>query len=76
MQGIKDYGDNGVVPLVNSNEVQPIVDSILDYVDSRFEILEKEGRTQDIFALVEEFGEWGIAEEGDTLEYYTCPTFE
>lgn len=77
MLGIQDYGDDGVVPMIKSKDVETVVENILEYIDIRFEILHKEGgRDGDIFALVEEFHEWGTAEQGDEVSYYTCPTFE
>ena len=77
MYGIIDYGDDGVVPQIESEEVETIVEDILEYVENRFELLDKEGgRDADIFALVQEFHEWGTAEQGDELSYFTCPTFE
>lgn len=76
MIGIQDYGDDGVVPMIESDEVETVVESILEYVEARFDILNKEGgRDADIFALVEEFREWGTADQGDDISYYTCPTF-
>jgi hypothetical protein len=77
MTGIQDYGDDGVVPMIESEEVGPTIESIIDYVEKRFQILDKEGgRDGDIFALVQEFHEWGNADEGDELSYYTCPSFQ
>lgn len=76
MIGIQDYGDDGVVPMIESDEVEAVVESILEYVEARFDTLHKEGgRDADIFALVEEFHEWGTADQGDDISYYTCPTF-
>lgn len=77
MKGIIDYGDDGVVPMIDSDDVETVVENILEYVEARFEILDKMGdRDADIFALVEEFGEWGAAQQGDELSYFTCPNFE
>ena len=77
MKGIIDYGDDGVVPQIESDEVETVVENILEYIENRFEILDKEGgRDADIFALVQEFHEWGTAEQGDEVSYFTCPTFE
>ena len=77
MYGIIDYGDDGVVPQIESDEVETVVENILEYIENRFEILDKEGgRDADIFALVQEFHEWGTAEQGDEVSYFTCPTFE
>jgi hypothetical protein len=75
MLGIQDYGDNGVVPMIESEDVQPTIDNIITYVESRFDILEAQERLGDILALVQEFREWGDAEEGDEIGYYICPTF-
>lgn len=75
MQSVTDYGDDGVVPMINSETVQSTVDNILTYVESRFEILEAQEHLGDILALVQEFREWGDAEAGDEISYYTCPTF-
>ena len=77
MIGIEDYGDDGVVPMIESDEVEGVVESILEYVENRFDILDKEGgRDADIFALCQEFYEWGTAEQGDELSYNVCPNFE
>jgi hypothetical protein len=77
MKGIIDYGDDGVVPMIESDNVETTVETILEYIDNRFELLEKEGgRDADIFALCQEFHEWGTAEKGDEVSYFTCPTFE
>lgn len=76
MKGVTDYGDNGFVPMIESEDVQSTVDNIITYVESRFDILEAQERLGDILALVEEFREWGDAEAGDEISYYTCPTFQ
>lgn len=77
MIGIQDYGDDGVVPMIESNEVETVVENILEYIEARFEILDKMGnRDGDIMALCQEFYEWGSAEQGDDISYYTCPTFD
>jgi hypothetical protein len=77
MYGILDYGDDGVIPQIESDDVETVIENILEYVENRFELLDKEGRRDaDIFALVQEFHEWGTAEVGDELSYFTCPTFE
>jgi hypothetical protein len=75
MLSIQDYGDDGVVPVIESNDVEPLVESILEYVEARFEILDKQNRDADIMALYQEFHEWGTAGEGDELSFYVCPTF-
>ena len=77
MKGIIDYGDDGVVPQIESDEVETVVENILEYIENRFEILDQEGgRDADIFALVQEFHEWGTAEQGDEVSYFTCPSFQ
>ena len=77
MYGILDYGDDGVIPQIESDDVETVIENILEYVENRFELLDKEGRRDaDIFALVQEFHEWGTAEQGDEVSYFTCPTFE
>jgi hypothetical protein len=76
MLGIQDYGDDGVVPMIESEDVQTTVENIIQYVEARFNILEAQDRLGDILALVEEFREWGDAEEGDEIGYYTCPSFD
>jgi hypothetical protein len=77
MKGIIDYGDDGVVPMIESDDVEKVVENIIEYVEARFEILDKMGgRDADIFALCQEFHEWGTAEEGDEVSYFTCPTFQ
>lgn len=76
MKGIVDYGDDGVIPMIDSDDVETVVEDILEYVENRFEVLDKEGgRDGDIMALCQEFYEWGTAEQGDEVSYYTCPTF-
>lgn len=76
MKGIQDYGDDGVVPMIESEEVGEVVENILEYIEARFDTLSKEGnRDDDIIALCQEFYEWGTADQGDELSYYTCPTF-
>lgn len=76
MIGIQDYGDDGVVPMIESDDVETVVESILEYVEARFDILDKMGdRDGDIMALCQEFMEWGSAEQGDEVSYYTCPSF-
>lgn len=77
MIGIEDYGDNGVVPIIESDDAGTVIESILEYVEARFDILDKmKDRDGDIMALCQEFYEWGSAEAGDHLSYYTVPTFE
>lgn len=77
MKGIIDYGDDGVIPMIDSEDVEQVIETILEYVENRFEVLDKEGgRDEDIFALCQEFCEWGTADQGDELSYYVCPTFE
>ena len=77
MIGVTDYGDDGVVPMIESDDVESVVENILEYVEERFDILDKMGgRDGDIMALCQEFMEWGSAEQGDEVSYYTCPTFE
>lgn len=76
MIGIQDYGDDGVVPMIESDEVETVVENILEYIEARFTVLDLEGgRDRDILALVQEFHEWGTADQGDDISYYTCPTF-
>jgi len=77
MKGIIDYGDDGVVPMIDSDDVETVVENILEYVENRFDILDKKGgRDDDIMALCREFYEWGSAEAGDEVSYFICPTFE
>lgn len=77
MKSIIDYGDDGVIPMIYSEDVEKVIENILDYVENRFEVLDKEGgRDGDIFALCQEFYEWGVAEQGDELSYNVCPVFE
>ena len=76
MKGIIDYGDDGVVPMIDSDHVGDVVDSILEYVEARFEILDKQDRHADILALCQEFHEWGTADDGDEISYFVCPSFE
>jgi len=76
MESIIDYGEDGVVPMIESDEVGDVIDSILEYVDARFEILDKQDCQNEILALCQEFYEWGAAEGGEQISYYVCPTFE
>jgi hypothetical protein len=76
MKSIIDYGDDGVIPMIDSENVNDVVNDILKYVEARLEILNKQNRRADIFALCQEFLEWGIAEDGDELFYFICPTFK
>jgi len=76
MKGIIDYGDDGVVPMIDCEDVGDVVGGILEYVEARFEMLDKQNRHADIFALCQEFHEWGTAKDGDELSYFVCPTFE
>ena len=76
MKGIIDYGDDGVIPMIDSDDVENVVESIIEYVEARFEILDKQDRHADIMALCQEFHEWGTADTGDELSYYTCPNFQ
>lgn len=64
-----DYGEDGTVNTINEPEVEDTIDSILEYVETRFDILDAEDRQADILALAQEFWEWGSAEEGDDLGY-------
>lgn len=76
MIGSIDYGDDGVIPMIESDQVESVVENILEYVEARFEILDlMEDRDGDIIALVEEFHEWGTAKQGDEVSYFTCPNF-
>ena len=59
-----NYGDDGQIQEVESDEVQETIDSILEYVESRFDALDKEDRQEDIMALAQEFWEWGRAYGG------------
>lgn len=68
-----NYGDDGKIQHVDCDEVQETIDDILEFVESRFEILEMEDRQADIMALAQEFWEWGSAEEGDEIGYLFLP---
>jgi len=77
MIGAIDYGDDGVIPMIESDDVETVVENILEYVENRFDVLDKEGsRDADIMALCQEFYEWGSAEQGDEISYYVCPKFQ
>ena len=76
MKGIIDYGDDGVVPMIDSEDVGDVIENILEYVEARFEILDKQDRHADIYALCQEFHEWGTADTGDEISYFVCPSFE
>ena len=36
MISIQDYGDDGVVPMIESDDVEIVVEDILEYVEARF----------------------------------------
>lgn len=69
-----DYGDDGIVSVREDDSVEYTIDMILEYVEDRFEKLDKMGnREEDIFALCQEFMEWGTADTGDELSYFALP---
>jgi len=68
-----NYGDDGQIQEVESDQVQETIDSILEYVESRFDALDKEDRQEDIMALAQEFWEWGSADDGDEIGYMFLP---
>lgn len=68
-----NYGDDGQIQEVDCDDVQETIDSILEYVEGRFEMLEAEDRQHDIIALAQEFWEWGSADEGDEIGYMFLP---
>jgi len=68
-----NYGDDGQINEVECDEVQDNIDTILEYVESRFEYLDKQDRQGDIMALAQEFWEWGSADEGDEIGYLFLP---
>jgi hypothetical protein len=69
-----NYGDDGQIQEVDCDDVQDTIDTILEYVENRFEYLDKKGnRDADIFALCQEFHEWGTAEDGDEIGYLFLP---
>jgi len=68
-----NYGDDGQIREVESDEVQETIDSILEYVESRFDALDKEDRQEDIMSLAQEFWEWGSADDGDEIGYMFLP---
>jgi hypothetical protein len=68
-----NYGDDGQIQEVECDEVQKNIDAILEYVESRFEHLDKKNRQDDIMALAQEFWEWGSAGDGDEIGYLFLP---
>jgi len=64
-----DYGDDGSVSYQDDPNVEEVIDEILAHVERRFDILDKEGRDEDIIALCQEYMEWGSAETGDDIGY-------
>ncbi len=68
-----DYGDNGRMNVVETQEVVTTVENILEYVESRFEHLETQKRHEDIKALASEFWEWGAAENTEEYHYICLP---
>jgi len=68
-----NYGDDGRIQEVESDDVQDTIDTILDYVESRFEMMEMQDRQQDMMALAQEFWEWGSADDGDEIGYLFLP---
>lgn len=71
-----DYQEDGVIPMIVDDQVGDNVEAILEYVENRFDLLDKEGnRDGDIIALCQEFYEWGSADVGDEISYYVVPSF-
>lgn len=68
-----NYGDDGQIQEVDCDDVQDTIDSILEYVEGRFESLDAEDRQGDIMALAQEFWEWGSADDGDEIGYLFLP---
>lgn len=68
-----NYGDDGQIQEVECDDVQETIDTILEYVESRFEHLNAQDRQADIAALAQEFWEWGSADEGDEIGYMFLP---
>jgi hypothetical protein len=68
-----NYGDDGQIQEVECDEVQDTIDTILEYVETRFEYLDAQDRQRDILALCQEFHEWGTADDGDEIGYLFLP---
>ena len=69
-----NYGDNGEIEEITSDEVEENIDNILEFVENRLEILKKEKfREGDMEALINEFCEWGLAKQGDDIGYLYLP---
>ena len=69
-----NYGDNGEIEEITSDEVEENIDNILEFVENRLEILKKEKfREGDMEALINEFWEWGLAKQGDDIGYLYLP---
>lgn len=64
-----DYGDDGSVSYNDDPNVEQVIDDILEYVEGRFDVLDKEDRQDDLIALCQEFLEWGAADQGDDIGY-------
>lgn len=71
-----DYGDNGTVSIQNDSSCEDVIDAILDHVESRFDILDKQGKDDEILALCQEFLEWGTASTGDEIGYFALKYHE
>jgi len=68
-----NYGDDGQIQEVECDDVQDTIDTILEYVETRFEYLDAQDRQRDIMALAQEFWEWGSADDGDEIGYLFLP---
>ena len=68
-----NYGDDGQIHEIECDDVENTINNILEYVENRFESLELQNRQGDIAALVQEFCEWGVAENGDEIGYLFLP---
>jgi hypothetical protein len=68
-----DYGNDGQIKEVESDDVQEVIDDILELFENRMKQLEVEDRYRDILAICQEFHEWGVAEDGDEIGYLFMP---
>jgi hypothetical protein len=68
-----DYGENGKITEIESDDVDSTVEAILEYVESRFEILGEKNQQANVNALAAEFWEWGAAEIGDEIKFLALP---
>lgn len=71
-----DYGEDGTVSVKDDSSCEDVIDAILEHVEARFDILDKQGKDDEILALCQEFLEWGTANTGDEIGYFALKYHE